>query len=61
MSPLTDPPSDMLRSAEHKREAFASRRACPDCGTDQVQIIAYYAGPPYEWRCRHCSARWTVE
>ncbi len=32
---------------------------CPECGTDQVQLIK--RSPPAGWKCRHCDHKFTHE
>jgi len=52
-----------IKITEHQQQrerAFATRKPCPTCGKDQVQILFHYEGPPYHWKCRLCGAEWTT-
>lgn len=42
-----------------EREAIRkTAKPCPDCGSEQVQIIGY--SPP-SWKCRKCSYKWETD
>lgn len=53
----------------HHAETLAKRREmlckksplCPDCDTDQVQLIEWIEGKVAEWKCRHCKTCFKFE
>ena len=45
-----------------RREALCKEPPlCPDCRTDQVQLIEWIEEETAEWKCRHCRTRFKFE
>lgn len=49
--------------ATHTRRLHLSTHTpvCPDCDSLQVQLMAYIATTPAQWRCRRCRTHFTYE
>jgi len=50
---------EVMADVDRREHLCRSSPNCPECGTEQVQIML--GTNPAEWRCRHCKHNFVYE
>lgn len=48
-----------INGAERRAWSVKNVRACPACGTEQIQIISYFTDV-FQYKCRKCKHKFEV-
>lgn len=52
---------EMNLNADRRDELCNNSPSCPECGSPQVQLMAWVGVVPASWRCRNCKLQFEYE